>query len=118
MAEEAATPLRWEEITSSTAEDLARKEQRRGILPRLLQAARVGRLELRRKQYEQEADPLYAEREQRYAKLEKAKDKERRATEEREAALVAWNITHSAIQSAEDRIRRTEREIRELREAR
>ncbi len=35
--------LRWEEITSTTAEDLASKEQRQGILPRLLQAARVRR---------------------------------------------------------------------------
>ena len=43
MAEGAASLLRWEEITSTTAEDLARKEQRRGILPRLLQAARVRR---------------------------------------------------------------------------
>ncbi len=115
LAEGAASPLRWEEITSTTAEDLARKEQRRGILPRLLQAARVQRLELLKRQYEQQAEPLYAEREQRHAKLEKAKDKERRATEEREAALGAWNITHSAIQSLEGRVKDVQRQIREER---
>ena len=107
-------PIVWGEVD---AEELSRKEQRRGILPRLLQAARVRRLELRKRQYELEAQPLYAEREERYRKLEKAKDKERKAREEREAALGAWNFTHGAIQGLEHRIKDLDRQIREERGA-
>jgi hypothetical protein len=112
---EEGTPLSWDEITSSTADELARKEQRRGILPRLLKAARIKRLELRKRQYELQAEPLYAERVENYRKLERAIEKDRKAKEEREAALGAWNITHSALQGVERRIKDTERELSELR---
>ncbi len=103
-------PLVWGEVD---ADELARKEQRRGILPRLLQAARIKRLELRKRQYELEVEPLYAEREERHRKLERAKEKERKAKEEQEAALGAWNLTHSAIQGLEHRIKDVQRQIRE-----
>lgn len=46
LAEGYGHPLTWEEVTSTTAEEIARKEQRRGILPRLIHAAKVRRLEL------------------------------------------------------------------------
>ena len=115
LAEEATAPLRWEEITSSTADELARKEQRRAILPRLITAAKVKRLELRKRQYELQAEPFYAERVQNYQKLEKAKDKEREAKEERQAALGAWSLTHSAIQGLEQRTKDIQRQIAELR---
>lgn len=115
LAEESAAPLSWDEITSSTADELARKEQRRGILPRLLKAARIKRLELRKRQYELEAEPLRAECEENYHKLERATEKERKAKEEREAALGAWNFTLSTVRGLERRIKDTERQIREER---
>jgi len=39
-------PLSWDEVTSTTVEEIARKEQRRGIRPRLIEEAKVKRLEL------------------------------------------------------------------------
>ncbi len=116
LAEEAAPPLRWEEITSSTADELARKEQRRGILPRLITAAKIKRLELQRESYERQLEPLISERDEAHRKLEKARDKERKAKEEREAAHGLWGIKHGAVQSLEDRVKRTNRELRELKE--
>ena len=40
-------PLTWEEVTSTTAAEIARKEQRRGILPRLIQPPTEDRLRSR-----------------------------------------------------------------------
>jgi hypothetical protein len=46
LAESYGKPLTWEEVTSTKAEEIACKEQRRGVLPRLIHAAKVRRLEL------------------------------------------------------------------------
>ena len=54
LAEGYGRPLSWEEVTSTTAEELAAKEQRRSVLPRLITAAKVKRLELQRAKWEQE----------------------------------------------------------------
>ena len=43
-----ASPLVWDRITATTAQELAATEQRRSILPRLILAARIKRLELER----------------------------------------------------------------------
>ncbi len=115
LAEEAAAPLRWEEITSSTAEELARKEQRRGILPRLLTAARMKRLELRKMQYELEAEPLEAERAKAHEALERAQAKRFEVEEEIAAARQAWSYPHGRLQSLERRIKDAERELHTLR---
>jgi hypothetical protein len=44
-----AFPLVWDRITSTTADELAAQEQRRSIIPRLITAARIHRLELERR---------------------------------------------------------------------
>jgi MoaA/NifB/PqqE/SkfB family radical SAM enzyme len=90
LADGYGQPLTWEEVTSTTAEEIARKEQRRGVLPRLIHAAKVRRLEL--------------------------EDRLRRVQEERDAAHREWTLTLYALQSADERTRRTEKELRELRE--
>ncbi len=51
-------PLSWDEVTATTPGEMARKEQRRGVLPRLIEAARVKRLELELRDREREAETL------------------------------------------------------------
>jgi predicted phage tail protein len=76
-------PLPWDEVTSTTAEEIAKKEQRRGILPRLITAAKAKRLELRIRHAAEELEGLSAERAGLYETLEKAKAAEQRARERR-----------------------------------
>ena len=51
LGEERAAPLSWDEITSTTAEELLRQEQRKAILLRPTSATKITRLELRERQY-------------------------------------------------------------------
>ena len=51
LAEDRAAPLSRDEITFTTAEELVRKEQRKAIFLRLTSAAKITRLELRKRQY-------------------------------------------------------------------
>ena len=114
LTEEAAAPLSWDEITSTTTEEIARKEQRRGILPRLIHAAKVKRLELEKRRREEEAAPLREKLESTYAAFQAQEERLRKAKERRDAAQAEWGITLSGLQSAEERIRRTEQELHEL----
>jgi chromosome segregation ATPase len=116
LADGYGQPLKWEEVTSTTAEEIARKEQRRGILPRLIHAAKVRRLELEKLRREEEAAPLREKLEATYAAFQEQEDQLRQAKEERDAAHSEWTLTLSALQSADERTRRTEKELRELRE--
>ncbi len=115
LAEGYGKPLTWEEVMSSTAEKLAAKEQRRSILPRLITAARLKRLELQRAQWERKMAPLELQREEAHKRLEAAEVKYHEALEERNLARRDWNYAHGLIQSRQDRIREINREIRELR---
>ena len=108
-------PLSWEEVTSTTSDELAAKEQRRSILPRLITAAKVKRLELQRAKWEQEIEPLQHQREEAYKHLEEATAKYHEALAERGRAQGAWSHADGLIQSRQDRIRQINREIRELR---
>ena len=124
LAEGYGQALTWEEVTSTTAEEIARKEQRRGILPRLIHAAKVRRLELEKLRREEEAAPLREKLEATYAAFQEQEEQLRRAkeerdaahAEERDAAHAEWTLTLYALQSADERTRRTEKELRELRE--
>ena len=116
LAEGYGMPLTWEEVTSTTAEEIARKEQRRGVLPRLIHAAKVRRLELEKLRREEEATPLREKVEATYAAFQEQEEQLRRAKEERDAAHAEWTLTLYALQSADERTRRTEKELRELRE--
>ena len=51
LGEERATPLSWDEITSTIAEELVRQEQRKAILLRPTSATKITRVELRERQY-------------------------------------------------------------------
>jgi hypothetical protein len=116
LAESYGKPLTWEEVTSTTAEEIARKEQRRGILPRLIHAAKVRRLEVEKLHREKEAAPLRKKVEATYAAFQEQEDQLRKAQEKRDAAHAQWTLTLSALQSADERTRRTEKELDELTE--
>ena len=107
--------LTWEEIQAGAAEDLERREGRRGILPRLITAAKVRRLQIRRDRHEREAEPLRKLREDAHARLEAATAKRLEATEEENAARFDYSDANFRVESREERAREIEREIRALR---
>ncbi len=108
-------PLTWDEVTSTTAEALVRKEQRRGILPRLIHAARIKRLELEVQSRQRVADEIRARLEPSYEAFQEKEDELRRAKEVRDEAHGEWAMTLSALQGADGRVDRVARELGELR---
>ena len=76
---EASPPeIGWDELVANSAkheQDLETRERRRGILPRLITAAKIKRLELQREQWEQEIESLKVERDEAYERLEAAEAK-------------------------------------------
>jgi chromosome segregation ATPase len=115
-ADTSGRALSWDEVTSSTADELARREGRRGILPRLLTAARVKRQELEIRRREREADELREGLEPLYEAFQEKEDELRRAKEMRDKAHGEWAIRLSAVNSAADRMKRAEDELREMQE--
>ena len=105
--------LSWDQIQAG--EDLDKRERRRGILPRLIVAAKVKRLELRRERYERETEPLRKQREEAYARLEEAKTKRLQAEDEENAALYQYSDAFQQGQGQEKRLQAIDREIRALR---
>ncbi len=110
-----ARALTWEEVQSGATEDLTRREARRGILPRLVVAAKVKRLQLRRERYEQEAEPFRKACEEAHERLQKATAKRLEAIEEENLARADYGGAHTRVMSREQRVKEANREIRELR---
>lgn len=109
----------WDELVANSAryeQELEARERRRGILPRLITAAKIKRLELQREHWQQQIEPLKVERDEAYGRLEAAEAKLIEAQRERNLAQGAWSHARGLIQSREDRIRAINREIRELQE--
>jgi hypothetical protein len=116
LAEDYGRPLDWDEVTSTTAEELVRKEQRRSVLPRLIHAARVKRLERDTALREEEASALQEKVETTHAAFLEREEDLRGAKERCDAAQAEWALALSAWQSANERARQAARELRELRE--
>jgi hypothetical protein len=114
LQEETSTALSWEEVTSTTAENLARKEHRRAILPRLISAARIKRAELRIQRERRAAEPLEALRAEAFKEMEDAEARYFKAIEERNLARGRWSDTHGRLEKIGRRIKDSEREIAEL----
>lgn len=110
--------LTWDEVTTTTAEELAAKEGRRRVLSRLIHAAKIKRLELLKSRYEAEHEPLQQKIEETYAAYQEAEEKLRAAQEERDATNGAWNIALAQERNAQVRLGRTENEIADLKGAR
>ena len=114
-----AEPPTWDELQRAGAfEELEAQERRRGVLPRLIAAARAKLLELQVRREEALLEPLKAERERAHAAMEEAKEKARLAEEERRGALARWGVAHADVQDREQRIKRATRELASLREGR
>jgi septal ring factor EnvC (AmiA/AmiB activator) len=113
--EEHAAPLVWGEVD---ADELVRKEQRRGVLPRLITAAKIKRLEQQKRQTEAELEPLRAQREAAGKKLERLRKKRLEMEEEILGAQAAWSEPNTRIEKRERRLRDLDRQIAELREGR
>ncbi len=105
----------WEEIQSGAAEDLEKREARRGILPRLIAAAKVRRLQIRQARYEAEMEPFLKKREEAHERLQKATAKRLEAIEEENLARAHYGDAHTRVMSREQRVKEADREIRELR---
>ncbi len=109
-----ARVLTWDAIQAGAA-DLEKREIRRGILPTLITAAKIRRLEISRERYEQEAEPFRKKREEAYERREAATAKRLEATEEENAARYEYSDAHVRVTSHEQRIKEADREIRTLR---
>ena len=110
-----ARALTWDEIQAGAAEDLEKRERRRGILPRLIVAAKVKRLELRRERYEREAEPLTETRDEAGERLRAATAKRLRAVEEENAARYEYTDSQTRLDAIERRTNEIDREMRALR---
>ena len=109
--------LVWDEVASSTPDELARKEGRRAVLPRLISAARVKRLELLRAREERELPPLQENLTQTYESYQEAEEKLRDAQNGRNAALAAWNQALREKSRIEVRVKRIDGQITEIKGA-
>jgi hypothetical protein len=108
-------PLTWDEVTSTMTDEIARKEQRRGILPRLIHAAKVRRKEVELRDRRAEADAIREKLKPAYEAFPEQEAELLRAKERRDKAHGEWAVTLSALQSADNRTERTARELAELR---
>ncbi len=110
-----ARVLTWDEIQAGATEDLEKREIRRGILPRLIVAAKAKRLEIRRERLERESEPLHKLREDAYERLQKATAKRLEAIEKENAARYKFADALAQTQRQEKRAEAIDRELRELR---
>jgi hypothetical protein len=91
-------------------------EQHRNSLPRLIHAAKMKRLEMEKDRRDKDAAVLQEKVETAYAALQEQEERLRTAQEDRDAAHAEWALTLSAKQNADERTRRADKELRELKE--
>ncbi len=112
-----AAPLVWDRITSTTADELVATEQRRSLLPRLIRAARIKRLELERTREVERAAPLEEECARAHERLEKATAARVRAEEEAGHARFLWTNALSRLENRSRRVKEIDYEISKLKGA-
>ncbi len=112
-----ASPLVWDRITATTADELAAQEQRRSIIPRLITAARIHRLGLERRREEERVQPLQEECARAHERLEKATAAKAKAEEQAGYARFEWNNTLSRLENRHRRIKEIDRAIADLKGA-
>lgn len=112
--ESLAPALTWEEIQAGAMEDLEGRERRRSVLPRLITAAKVRRLELRRERLEAELSPLREAREEARARLEEAQAKRQEAQEAEARAHGEESGARMELRYKERFLAETDRELRAL----
>lgn len=110
-----ARALTWDEIQDGAMEDLEARERRRGIVPHLIVAAKVKRMELHKAKWEREMEELAPVRDEAYARMEKAQAARVKAEEKEGLERAEWNRALYGVQGCEGRIKQADREIAELR---
>jgi hypothetical protein len=96
----------WEQLQEAGAvQELQAREARRGVLPHLIKATRVKRLELQRRKYEDQIAELDEQRTEGYERLEAAREARSKAAEAENEAYSTWYDAHWRIQSYEGHIR-------------
>jgi hypothetical protein len=104
-----ARVLIWDEIHTGAAEELEKRERRRGILPRLIVAAKVKRLELIRERHEAELEPLRQTRDEAHKRLLADQEKRRQAVEEENAARYEYTDAKTRLDAIERRMKALDR---------
>ena len=107
-------PFTWEEIQAGAIEDLDKRERRKNVLPRLIVAARVRQLEIRRERCEAQIGPLTERQSKAEVDLEDARVKRGEAAEREGAAAGKYSEAHTALRYARQELRQTERDLRAL----
>ncbi len=105
----------WNAIQAGAVVDLEKRERRRGIIPTLITAAKVRRLEIRRERLEAELVPLREAQQEAYERMEAARTKRILAAEEENAARGPYSDATMRIEGRERRIKEADREIHALR---
>ncbi len=107
-------PFTWEEIRAGAVEDLDRRERRKAVLPRMIAAAKVRLLEIRRERLEGDLGPLSERLQKVETKLQEVRD-EHAKIEEREAVLHGERSdAHMALRYVRQEIKQIERDLRGL----
>jgi hypothetical protein len=115
---EAAAPpdLSWDEIVGLTAEELTQREQRKGILGKMIQARKAKRLQLEAEALREEATAAREETEKTYEAFQAQDEKLQKAKERRDQAWSTWQIQQGVCINAEQRLRRIEKRLKEIEE--
>jgi hypothetical protein len=116
---EAAAPpdLSWDEIVGLTAEELTQREQRKGILGKMIQARKAKRLQLEADLLKEELEEARDETEKTYEKFQAQDERLQKAKERRDQAWSTWQIQQGVFMNIEQRLRRTEKRLKQLEEA-
>ena len=116
---EAAAPpdLSWDEIVGVTAEELTQREQRKGILGKMIQARKAKRLQLEADLLKEELEEARDETEKTYEKFQAQDERLQKAKEHRDQAWSTWQIQQGVFINIEQRLRRTEKRLKQIEEA-
>ena len=104
----------WEEIQAEALEDLDKRERRKNILPRLITAAKVRQLELRRDRLGAQMGPLTERQDEAHAKLEEVRAEREEAEQREGVAAGEHSEAGMTLRFVQQELRQTARDLRAL----
>lgn len=108
-------PLSWDELMQAGAlQQVEQAELRKGVIPRMLRAAKVKRLQLELVRLERRLEPITAEQEQAYERREKLNAQILQLQEQHGREQHAWShakMRRDAIEREQRSLRRSLREL-------
>jgi chromosome segregation ATPase len=108
-------PLSWDELQQAGAlQRVEEAERRRGVIPKLLAAARIKRSQLQLSRLAADKEPVNADIEKLYAQKEALHEQIRDLETERGQIHHAWSNARFRLQRIEEDERATRRQLREL----